>query len=72
MVKKMKLLFLLLLLAGNCYAAAWQKVESQIGEGWQAMPINMYRLEVPHGWLILTTFRNSVTFYPDEKHEWKI
>lgn len=55
----------------NCYAIGWEKVESTIPSGFGNMPILMYRTQVPHGWLILTMFRNSITFYPDEKHEWK-
>ena len=35
---------------------------------------DIFRMSVPHGWLV-TTGRggmSGITFYPDEKHEWRI
>lgn len=58
-----------MLLASSCYADLECVPGSQ--HSWNC---DFYRKNVPHGWLV-TTGRNSqsgVTFYPDEKHEWKL
>lgn len=58
----MKKLIFLLLLSSGCHALSWQCTEGMVN--W------LCRTEVPHGWII--KHPNGITFYPDEKHEWKL
>lgn len=67
----MRKLILLLLLTTNCYAAEFERIQINSGEGLSRYTTYLWRIRVPHGWLV-TTMKNSITFYPDEKHEWKI
>lgn len=65
----MKKLFLVLMLIPIiCFAKPeWQKVISC------TFGINLYRLKVPHGWLVHNGVSDAgITFYPDENHDWKI
>lgn len=60
----MKKLLFLLLLFSNCYANNW-KCKPSFYEP------SICRLSVPHGWLIAINGK-GITFYPDEKYEWKL
>lgn len=60
-----KILWVLLLVPLTSYASfhIWQEVPD----------INLFRTYVPHGWLVYKEgYSSGLTFYPDEKHEWKI
>ena len=62
-----KLIMLLLLLSANCYATEWECVSRSLG-------CSLYRMQTPHGWLVQKTgtYEGSITYVPDEKHEWKV
>jgi len=63
----MKKLIFLLLLSANCYAASWECVIS-------GMACYTKRMKVPSGWIVkeIGIHNDSLTFVPDEKHEWKL
>jgi hypothetical protein len=65
-----RLILILLLISNNCYAG-WEC----INRNGLIPTCNTWRWKVPHGWLISVDNDDhgaSVTFYPDENHEWGI
>ena len=68
-----KMLFVLLMLPVICFAAKttqssqWEQIRSPNGE-------YIYRLSVPHGWIVYTSIGGisspSTIYVPDESHEW--
>lgn len=66
----MKKLILLFLLTTNCFASHWEC----INRNGVVPTCNTWRWEVPGGWLVSTDNGDrhvAVTFFPDQKHEWK-
>lgn len=68
MIKKIIFGFILSAIISNAYAS----LECVRGEN--RFICDVYRMSVPHGWLVLTSnsAEAGITFYPDEKHEWRI
>lgn len=65
MIKKA---LLLLLLTTNCYAGKWEDITYTPSCG-----APLQRMAIPHGWLVMYRGASpSITFVPDEKHEWKL
>ena len=66
MKKWLVILFLLPSLSMAKQTSPWEKISSPY-DGAAAM----YRMSVPHGWLIyIAKLGSDVVFYPDENHEW--
>ena len=67
---KKLLLSIMLLASAQCYADNTWHCISRI------VTCHTWRMEVPHGWLVSGDNGNdahyALTFFPDEKHEWKI
>ncbi len=64
-----KFLVLYLMLSGSVFASGWECINRNV------LTCNTWRWEVPNGWLVSSDNDNhgaAITFYPDEKHEWKI
>ncbi len=64
-----KLLIILLLLPSLSFAKThlpWEKMMDPT-DNWDTP--RMYRMPVPHGWLVYTGGNGSI-FIPDENHEW--
>lgn len=70
----MKRFILLILFTTNCYANYWETIrpKTQDNSEWSLSIGTFWRMSVPHGWLIKNSDTSAITFYPDEKHEWKI
>ena len=68
-----KLLFILLVLPSLSFAKPhlpWERIMDPTNNSGTG---RMYRMSVPHGWLVFTgtpVGGNSSIFVPDENHEW--
>jgi len=51
----------------------WEQVENEgAAEAVQQIRwTNVFRAEVPGGWLLMSTNGGDISFYPDPNHEWK-
>lgn len=68
----MKKLLAIMMISINCYATSWECINQN---GFLVPTCNTWRWQVPHGWLVSVDNNDhgaSVTFYPDEQHEWKL
>jgi len=61
-MNKTTLAIFLTLVSTACFADNWECVSK----------ITICRYKVPHGWLVARYFGQTIAYYPDEKHEWKI
>lgn len=78
-MKKILIILLFLAPAMSHAKLTWELISQ--GEP-NALKDAIYRAKVPHGWLIVYSQKKfnlsndiidfgSITFYPDEQHEWK-
>lgn len=65
------IILIIIFLSSPCFSYQFEKLPCS--KPWEDNEVCLLkRLWVPHGWLILYEGRGEITFYPDEKHEWKI
>lgn len=66
----LKTLLIFLLLTTNCYALQWERiVNNQVSLA--DTIVCFRRASIPHGWLLISCNGSTLTFVPDEKHEWR-
>jgi hypothetical protein len=62
----------LLLISTSSFASGWECINRNS----RIIPTcDTWRWEVPRGWLVSIDINNygaSITYFPDESHEWKI
>ncbi len=61
-----KLICILMMMPSLCWAVQWETcIRTGFGER------DVYRIKVPHGWIITLDGYANVAYYPDENNEWR-
>ena len=64
--KMKKFILALLMMPSLCFANEWQHCVSGT-----VYVSSMFRVAIPHGWIVTTSMKENLLFIQDESHAWR-